>query len=253
MVSASNHADRMAEAPLGRLRSSYAEFVADDGTTLRGMCWQGSDRWVLLVHDLGEDLDAWRPLEAVLAESGCSRLAFDLRGHGASDDALSSDRIDLDIEAAARFSEEAGAKRICAISAGRSGVVALGLQRERPFEGMALLSPGPLEGRDPSALRGQGTRKLFVVGSDDETLAKASSSLQRASIGWCYTVSFPTARQGCSLLEGAHAIHTKEHLASFVREFAYDAEEARLARQTRNAQGEALATGTGWRDSSREV
>jgi pimeloyl-ACP methyl ester carboxylesterase len=247
MVSASDKVDRMVKRPLGR---SYAEFVADDGTTLRGICWGGSDRWVLLVHDLGEDLDAWQPLEAVLAESGCSRLAFDLRGHGASDDTLSNDRTDLDIEAAARFSEEAGAKRICVLSAGRSGIVALGLRRERPFEAMALLSPGPLEGRDPSSLRGQGTRKLFVVGSQDETLAKASSALHSTSIGWCYAVSFPTARQGCSLLEGAHAIHTKEHLASFVREFAYDAEEAWLARQSGNAGATAVATDSGSRGSS---
>jgi pimeloyl-ACP methyl ester carboxylesterase len=237
----------MVERPLGR---SYAEFVADDGTTLRGICWGGSDRWVLLVHDLAEDLDAWCPLEAVLAESGCSRLAFDLRGHGASDDALDSDRIDLDIEAAARFAEEAGAKRICVISAGRSALVALGLQRERPFEGMVLLSPAPLGGHDRSSLRGEGTRKLFVVGSEDEALEKASSSLHSASIGWCYSVSFPTARQGCSLLEGAHAIHTKEHLASFVREFAYDAEEAWLARQTGNARATAFETDSGSRGSS---
>ena len=58
-------------------------------------------------------------------------------------------------------------------------------------------------------------------------------------------MSFPTARQGCSLLEGAHATHTKEHLASFVREFAYDAEEAWLARQTTSAHGEGATTDTG--------
>jgi pimeloyl-ACP methyl ester carboxylesterase len=238
----------MVKRPLGR---SYAEFVAEDGTTLRGIRWDGSDRWVLLVHDLGEDLDAWRPLEAVLAESGCSRLAFDLRAHGASDDALKSDRIDLDIEAAARFAEETGAKRICVISAGRSAVVALGLQRERPFEAIALLSPGPLEGHEPSSLRGEGTRKLFVVGSEDGALAKASSSLHSASIGWCYTVNFPTTRQGCSLLGGAHAIHTKEHLASFVREFAYNAEAAWLARQTGNTGVTVFSTDSGSRGSSR--
>ncbi len=232
MVSASDKVERTVERPLGR---SYAEFVADDGTTLRGICWEGSDSWVLLVHDVGEDLDAWQPLEAVLAESGCARLAFDLRGHGASDDSPREDRADLDIEAAARYAEEAGAKRICVVSAGRSGIVALGLRRERPFEAIALLSPGPLEGHDPGSLRGEGTRKLFVVGSQDETLANASSTLHSASIGWCYAVSFPTARQGCSLFEGAHAIHTKEHLASFVREFAYDAEEAWLARQSGNS------------------
>lgn len=237
----------MFKRPVGRF---YAEFVAEDGTTLRGIRWDGSDRWVLLVHDLGEDLNAWLPLEAVLAESGCSRLAFDLRGHGASDDAVNSNRIDLDVEAAARFAEETGAKRICVISAGRSAVVALGLQRARPFEALALLSPGLLEGYDLSSLRGEGTRKLFIVGSADEALAKASSRLHSASIGWCYAVNFPSACQGCSLLEGAHAIHIKEHLASFVREFAYDAEAARLAGQSSNTSATVFSTDSGSGGSS---
>ncbi|HUB70171.1 MAG TPA: hypothetical protein VL984_07100 [Acidimicrobiales bacterium] len=242
MVNGSDKVDRVVERPLGR---SYAEVVADDRTVLRGIYWPGSASWVILVHDFGEDLDVWHPLEAVLADSGCSRLAFDLRGHGASDGALHSDRIDLDIEAAARFAEAAGAKRICVISAGQSALVALGLQRRQPFERIALLSPGPLAGRDPSSFRGEGTRKLFVVGAEDEALAETSSSLRSASIGWCYAVSFPTARQGCSLLEGTHAIHAKEHLASFLREFAYDPEEAFLVRQAGNPTATADGTDSG--------
>ena len=47
--------------------------------------WPGDDTWVVLVHDVGDDIDVWRPLRVALAARGWSVLALDLRGHGGSD------------------------------------------------------------------------------------------------------------------------------------------------------------------------
>ena len=56
-----------------------------DGLTLRGELVRGSDVWICLVHDTGEDIDAWQSLRPGLVRKGWSVLALDLRGHGGSD------------------------------------------------------------------------------------------------------------------------------------------------------------------------
>ena len=183
MVSASDYADRMGERPLGSVRSSYVEFVANDGTTLRGMCWHGSDRWVLLVHDLGEDLMpgarskrysqragalAWRSISGV-TERRTTRL-------GAATALTSTSRLPRvsggggrDVDRAIRRPERSRRGRSAARAAVR-------------WDGTPLARS--TRGPRSEFSRGQGTRKLFIVGSGDEALAKASSSLHRGAIGW---------------------------------------------------------------------
>ena len=59
------------------------EIPAPDGAVLRGEVRRAGPVWAVLVHDLGEDLDAWRPLRDALGRRGVSVLCFDLRGHDA--------------------------------------------------------------------------------------------------------------------------------------------------------------------------
>lgn len=58
------------------------------GVTLRGHEWPHDGPPVLLVHDLGEDLDAWTPLPRRLVGEGFRVVATELRGHGLSDGAV---------------------------------------------------------------------------------------------------------------------------------------------------------------------
>ena len=202
------------------MSSTHIETEAEDGSVLRGIWWPGSPACALLVHDLGEDLDAWQPLQAALAEIGCSRLALDLRGHGLSDGAPAPEGVASDVEAAMRVAERYGADHFCVITAGRAGIALLAMERVPPLAAIALLSPGPLGQTEVSSLRGPGTRKLFIVGSHDPESASAVEQLHRASIGWSYTVSLPTSSQGSALLHGSHAVHVTEHICSLVHEFA---------------------------------
>ena len=196
----------------------FWEAITRDGVTLRGTVWSGSENWIVLIHDLGEDLDTWRPLHRVLARTGCSRLAVDLRGHGASDGARQEDHVGEDIDVALGAVRKCGAERICLVSAGFPALVALGMNQWKPDDGMVLLSPGPLRGRDVGALRGQPTRKIFLVGSGRQTFSSATNKLRNVSIGWAYSVSFPTEAEGSALLVSEFGVHVKEHISGFLAE-----------------------------------
>jgi pimeloyl-ACP methyl ester carboxylesterase len=177
-----------------------------DGITLRGELVRGSDVWICLVHDAGEDIDAWRPLRPGLARRGWSVLALDLRGHGGSDGEWTGERAELDVDLAVTLARRLGARHVCVVAAGSAGVAALrAVERALPqvtFElpdSLVLISPGPLEGADPLTLRGQGLPKLFVHGAKDP-LAGDSEALRKASIGWTVGVTFGTAARGTELV-----------------------------------------------------
>src|SRR4051812_23079670 len=103
--------------------ASAVELESTDGVVLRGERWWGSNEWCVLMHDVGEDIDAWRPLQGYLAEQGRSAVAVDLRGHGGSDDA--PEDIEADLDAAVRFARENGAAAVCVVAAGAAACAAL--------------------------------------------------------------------------------------------------------------------------------
>jgi alpha-beta hydrolase superfamily lysophospholipase len=182
------------------------ELVAADGLTLRGEIWGGNGRdWLLLLHGVGTDLDAWRPLAGLVAEHGLSALALDLRGHGSSDDPWDERGAELDVDAAAAFARAEGADTFCIAAAGVAGLVALrAAERVRP-DALALLSPGPLAGAGTADLRAPGVAKLVAWGALDARADRDAASVRAASIGWTVGASLPTAAQGTDLLAGEHA------------------------------------------------
>ena len=94
------------------------EIPAPDGAVLRGEVQRAGPVWAVLVHDLGEDLDAWRPLRDALAARGISVLCFDLRGHGGSDGETGDGLPAGDLEAAIAFARSSGAERLVVGAAG---------------------------------------------------------------------------------------------------------------------------------------
>lgn len=177
-----------------------------DGVVLRGELVRGGDVWICLVHDAGEDIDAWRPLRPGLARKGWSVLAFDLRGHGGSDGEWAAGRGELDVDLAVTLARRLGGRHVCVVAAGLGAVAALrAVERALPEpsfalpDSLVLVSAGPLDGADPLTLRGQGLPKLFVHGAKDP-LAADSEALRRASIGWTVGVSFGTEARGGGLV-----------------------------------------------------
>ena len=177
-----------------------------DGITLRGELVRGGDVWTVLVHDAGEDIDAWRPLRSGLTRRGWTALALYLRGHGGSAGEWPSARAELDVDLGVTLARRLGARHVTVVAAGHAGVLALraanrALEHESfaRADSLVLLSPGPLDGVDPMSLRGAGLPKLFFGGAQDP-LAGDGSALARASIGWTVEVSFATAAHGTGLL-----------------------------------------------------
>lgn len=196
------------------------ELIAHDGVVLRGERWGTGRDWLVLLHDVGRDLDCWRPLMPLVAErSEWSALAIDARGHGGSDDPWDSRGSVLDAAAAINHARSSGARAVCSVGAGTGAIAALvACMRDHPPDALALFSPGPIDAFELSELRGQAVSKLFLVGALGEEGVRLTTVLQQASIGQSMVVNFPTVDQGSDLLEGAWAGQALEHLAAFFDE-----------------------------------
>ena len=201
------------------MRSTSVETSAEDGAVLRGVRWPGEPACVVLIHDLGQDLDAWHPLEGVLDETNCSRLAIDLRGHGLSegthDPTASQPTLKLPSgwpkAAEPRHLRDLGRPRRTRGSRYQPDAPLCG--HSAPFTRTAR-SGGP---RFPSR-SGQSEALHLGVGRSGTRRrhAGASSSVDRLEL----RRQLPYVTPGLRFVLGPYATHTKEHIASFVHEFA---------------------------------
>lgn len=179
------------------------ELPGPGGGTLRGLRFGEGERWAVLVHDLARDLDDWRQLAITLAESGLCALAFDLPGHGASDDPWEPALAAPAVTAAIAFARSAGARRIHLVGAGVGAMAALAAASGSAEEvaSAALLSPRQ---QDDGATVGEVGEarlpRLILVGSLDEGSLSGAEAVFRAAIGPCELVQIPVSAQGASLL-----------------------------------------------------
>ena len=159
------------------------EFVTADGVTLRGECRRGDRDWVVLVHDLGSDLDCWN-LFPELWDWPLSVLAFDLRGHGGSDGNTSLRSVQCDVVAATGFARSHGRGFVCVVAAGKGAVNALNVPPDDLADAYVLVSPDPNDlGTDLASLRAPQAAKMVIVGSLDEgsdLTARAQQCLNRS-------------------------------------------------------------------------
>src|SRR5262249_34394341 len=106
---------REGQAPM---RSTPVE-IGSEPPVVRGERYgDESERWAVLVHEEGRDLDAWRVLVRPLVGLGICVLAIDIPGHGASDDPWEPRRLPEQVLAALRLAESEGARTLCLIGAG---------------------------------------------------------------------------------------------------------------------------------------
>ena len=78
------------------------EIVLDSGIVLRGYEWPARGAPVVMLHDYGEDLDAWCGLDQKLAKGGFRVINVELRGHGLSDGEPDSESLAIDASALLR-------------------------------------------------------------------------------------------------------------------------------------------------------
>ena len=191
------------------------EVAAGDGIRLRGQVWQGGADSVVMVHDLGQDLDCWRPLASPVLEHGYTVVAIDLRGHGASDGDADRPDVETDLLAAVTGARERCKGTLTVIADGAAAVAALSPRLEGQSDGLILFSPRPKRAQ-LARLRGSGTAKLFVVGAADPEADQCATELRNRSIGAAGVISFATSVQGTGLLRGPWLQHVTEQVVGFL-------------------------------------
>jgi pimeloyl-ACP methyl ester carboxylesterase len=209
------------------------EYSSGDCITLRGELWPSGEDWVILVHDEGQDLDAWEDFPAELHGHGLTVLCTEPRGHGLSDGRWQAMYADLDVEAALRYAAEHGAMTTTVIGAGIGAVAALIAAGRMPVTGLALLSPhASLPGHAEEELRGSVAPKLLVAGTLDATACAEAGFLRALTIGWLLYVNIPGADHGTGLVTGGHATGVRQHiLGSLFEHRAYALLERQVAQQ----------------------
>lgn len=208
------------------MRALPFEVITPDGLTLRGESWPGGPDRVLLVHDLGSDLDCWAPLVGRLHGAGYSVAAIDLRGHGASDGEPSEKAVEIDMKGLLARARKDTEGILVLVAAGVVAAASLSPDLEPRPDALVLFSPRP-SGQAEGALRGDGTAKLFFVGATDPDADRRVRDLRNRSIGHAGVISFPTDRQGADLLQDPWLGHVTEQMIGFIdtARFALNAEE----------------------------
>ncbi len=189
-----------------------------DAVTVRGNRTGRGEDWIVLIHDYQADLTVWRAAQRFLQRKNLTRLAVNLRGHGTSEGAWSAELAAYDVEATVDYARQQKARSVFVLAEGPGATAALAAADRQPPDGLILLSPGPLAGREAKQFRGNGVSKLFLVGSRRQTAHDDTQALRRWSIGWAAAVYLPTEDQGSALLSGSSRSQVLERIMAFLNE-----------------------------------
>jgi pimeloyl-ACP methyl ester carboxylesterase len=184
------------------------------GPVLRGQRLGAGHDAALLVHEPGSDLDAWALLSPRLAGVlPLQIVAFDLPGHGLSDDPWQPDRLD----AALREIVQAMPAIRFVVAAGSSALAALRLAADLALAGLVCLSPDPLQPGSSLERSPRVPKHVFAgsaAGNDLQTARRLASS----SGGWAAVTSLPVSERGTGLLTTDWAGRVVEEIAAFLRD-----------------------------------
>lgn len=200
------------------VKITVTEFSTDDQLVLRGQRQGDGPRWVILVHDEGQDLDAWRELHGELARSGFTALSFDLRGHGASDDPWNANAAVADVLAAMSFAQTHGAGAIGLVGSGIGATACLAAAGVRDAAALVAISARPAT----SALRAAQIvkcPKLFIVGSWDEDARRDAQEMHNGAAGWSLLSLVPLPIQGTDLLQSDWGESVRASIGAFLRNY----------------------------------
>ena len=186
------------------------EIQVSESLVLRGETATAGHDWVVLVHDLGEDLDGWHILRTSLLRQGLSVLAFDLRGHGGSDGKADLADIPADIAAALRHVHALGAERVFLGASGAAAAVAIALADATGVDAVFLLAP-----RAGRVALSRALTKLVIVAREDDEQQRTAADLRDAA-GWTVVVHVSGKASGLELLRGVWSSHVIGYVETFL-------------------------------------
>ena len=183
------------------------------GPVVRGLRWGGGPHRLLLLHEPGADLDAWGSLPAHLASRlPLEVIAYDLPGHGLSDDPWEPERLPGVVRALAHGE---GNGRCLAIAAGSVATVVLAMAGELRLAGAILLSPPTPDSPTP---RSPHLPKLIFAGSLAGADVQTARRLATSSGGWAIVTSVPVAVSGAEMLDSEWSARIADQIGVFARD-----------------------------------
>jgi hypothetical protein len=212
--------DSAAQTPSHPSRARPVAFRAVDGSLLHGYSDGSGKRWLILVHNRGQNASAWSKLAPAFRQEGFKVLAFDLSRDDASRDSQQESRDPSDILAALRFARANGARSRYLIGAGSGATAALVAAGTSEVKALVLLSPrARLAGVPRDAIRLSRAPKLFIVGALDARAARQADDVFERSIGWALLRSLPVRAQGTELLATSWKDQILETILLFLRDY----------------------------------
>lgn len=147
-------------------------FETSDGITIAGHLYSAGgpkQKVVVLTHELPRDQTAWTDFANQLAAAGIDALTLDFRGYGETGGEHDVSKIDLDLEAAARFIASRDYAQVYLFGASMGGTAAIKVASRLDLAGLVTISsPHMIMGLDASSDVANVTEpKLFVAGSGD--------------------------------------------------------------------------------------
>ena len=180
-----------------------------DGVTLRGELVRGGDVWICLVHDVGEDIDAWRPLRAGPRREGLERArARPARSRRLRRRSGTTKRGALDVDLGVTLARRLGARHVCVVAAGprrRGDASGRGAGAPRAAHSRCPTRscssrPARSTGSIPMTLRGSGPAEAVRARRQGSAGRRIPRRSGEPSIGWTVGVTFGTEARGTALV-----------------------------------------------------
>jgi pimeloyl-ACP methyl ester carboxylesterase len=158
-------------APVG-VTDEPVRFETSDGIAIAGHLYSSGGpkrKVVVLAHEFPKDQTAWTPSANKLAAAGIDALTFDFRSYGETGGPGDISKIDLDVEAAARFIASRDYAQVYLVGASMGGTASIKAAARLDVAGLVTISsPHMIMGLDATQDIAAVTEpKLFIAGSFD--------------------------------------------------------------------------------------
>lgn len=195
------------------------EIRTPDDLTIRGERWDGGERYAVLVHDRGDDLDSVRAIGSGLVAAGFTTVAIDRIGHGASDDRPEGDRGgDLGEDLCAVVDSLSLEQGVYLVGVGEAAADCLYAAGRVEPSLVVLVSPRETGQIPADVLGGDQSPTLLIIGAHDQALEGAARRLRAGRPGAALLVRLPTMDQAAALIWGPYGQQVVNHLVGYARQ-----------------------------------